>query len=379
MGPLVLRIMVVGAGTIAQSVHLPAIQAMPDRFQLVGVVDASVERAQEIARRYGTRPYVSMLTGLHESGADAVLISTPGDHAVLAEEALSSRVHVLAEKPLALSRARAEALDRLANEVGCVLWVGYMKMSDPALSTARAALPRLGSLRLVDIRVVHPLDARQVRHIRLAGGGAPDSSLVAAMEAEEAKDLEMVFGTSANWVGRWYPDVLLGSVVHQFSVIRALGFHPPDAYDHVDVWPWPPQDQPPNMLAVARLGTEHLSPRLSLAWVWAPNAGEYRETVRVVGDEGEVTVDLAAPYLVDTQSTVSVVTAENDVTEELRVRSAPVGSFRIQLEAFSSAIEDGGPILSTATGAAEDARSAQALVECLAEQHGLFIPGERLE
>ncbi|BDZ44861.1 Gfo/Idh/MocA family oxidoreductase [Naasia aerilata] len=48
-----LRLVVVGLGAVAQSVHLPLVVRRPDLFTLVGLVDLSPGLAEAIGNRYG--------------------------------------------------------------------------------------------------------------------------------------------------------------------------------------------------------------------------------------------------------------------------------------------------------------------------------------
>lgn len=71
--PRPLAIAVVGCGGIAQVVHLPLLAAMPDRFAIVAVCDASEQVARQVAARYGARAATDHRALLAPGGIDAVL------------------------------------------------------------------------------------------------------------------------------------------------------------------------------------------------------------------------------------------------------------------------------------------------------------------
>jgi predicted dehydrogenase len=109
---------VVGAGGIAQVVHLPILKRLPD-VEVVALVDTHLEKARTIADRFQV-PVVSRTLAELPDAVDAVLVSTPTDsHAELVTEALEQGCHVLCERPLAPSSDEvaklieaAEAADR---------------------------------------------------------------------------------------------------------------------------------------------------------------------------------------------------------------------------------------------------------------------------
>lgn len=370
------RILVVGAGLIATSVHLPAITRCPDA-DLVGVVDLSDLRAKNIAQAHGVPAFTSMVEAIEQVQPDAVVLCVPGEQAALAREALTAGVHVLAEKPLAFSAQEARSLARLAADVQRVLWVGYMKMADPAIAFAREAMNSIGQLQMVEIEVIHPQDERQVGHIHLPpANDAPVDRVNALLEANENAITQAV-GADHEGFRRLYADVILGSVVHQFSVLRALGFQAPSDFTFAEAWPWPTQGTPPNLVAYSDIsGLDNVGSRFLLTWMWANDAPSYRETVRVFGSGGDVVIRFAVPYLLEATSSVTVSRFVDSRVETLTQDMQPEGAYMHQLRAFIEAIESKGLTLSDAHGAANDAVAAQALTRSVALHHAVTLGGE---
>lgn len=118
------RVGVIGAGGIAQVVHLPILKRLPD-VDVVALVDTHFEKAGTIAERFGI-PLVARTIGELPDGValDAVLVSTPTDsHAELVGEALASGCHVLCERPLAPSSDDVAKLIGTAEAAGRQLMV----------------------------------------------------------------------------------------------------------------------------------------------------------------------------------------------------------------------------------------------------------------
>jgi predicted dehydrogenase len=370
--PSRVRIAVVGAGTITQSAHLPALARLADRFELVAVCDLSPSRASLVASRAGAgvRASSSFDEIAGASDIDAVLLATPGGHAPMASAALAAGKHVLAEKPLCLTVAEADELTALAARHGRVLQVGYMKMYDPLVPAARSELARLEDVRLIEITVAHPRDEAQTGHLRLVGGADVDGSVLEAAAAAERERTREALGDVPEAFGSLYRDVLLGSVVHELSLLRGVGIELPERFDSAVAWPWPVAV--PSVLATATIG----SARLVLSWLWLPQYPAYREQLRVLAGNGGLTLDVAPPYVVDASSTLRIAHSDGELHGETTLVAGPESGFVHQLEAFADVITGRDALVSDAAGAAADTRAMQALVRTIAAGQGIELGGE---
>ena len=106
---------VIGAGGMAQIVHLPILKRLPE-VEVTAIIDTQEGKAQTIAERFGV-PFTARSLGELPSDAslDAVLVSTPNDaHAGVVRDALERGKHVLCERPLAPTSEATEELIRAA-------------------------------------------------------------------------------------------------------------------------------------------------------------------------------------------------------------------------------------------------------------------------
>ena len=104
-----IKFAILGCGTIGD-VHARAIAEL-DSAELVAVCDASEERANEYAAKYGVKAYTDYKELLDDPYIDAVSICTPsGMHAEQSILALRANKHVLVEKPMALNSKDAKAV-----------------------------------------------------------------------------------------------------------------------------------------------------------------------------------------------------------------------------------------------------------------------------
>lgn len=129
-----IRYAVVGAGWISQEAFLPAVE-QTGNSEVVAIVSGNLDKAKQLAAFYGIEsvyPY-EQFDALARSGSiDAVYIATPNSsHARFALQAAQHRLHILAEKPLAVSLAEAESMCAAADEAGVYLATAYRLHNDP--------------------------------------------------------------------------------------------------------------------------------------------------------------------------------------------------------------------------------------------------------
>jgi predicted dehydrogenase len=125
-----LRVGVVGVGHLGQH-HARILATMPG-VRLVGVADASPERASAIAARCQTAAHADHRRLL--PAVDAVVVAVPTAlHRAVASDFLERGIATLVEKPMASTLADAEHLAAVADATGAVLQVGHIERFNPAL------------------------------------------------------------------------------------------------------------------------------------------------------------------------------------------------------------------------------------------------------
>jgi len=130
------RIGVIGVGGMGQG-HCAYMNQL-DVGELTAVSDAVSEVAQEVGETYKV-PYFSKPVDLMDSGlVDAVLIATPHYfHPPIAIDAFKRGLHVLSEKPIAVSVKEAARMIRAAERSGKVFAVMFQLRAGPILRTAK--------------------------------------------------------------------------------------------------------------------------------------------------------------------------------------------------------------------------------------------------
>lgn len=143
-----LRAGVIGLGEVAQIIHLPVLESLPDRFEIAAVCDISPSLVEHIGARYGVAArYTDSAAMLAETDLDCVLVLNSDEyHAECVVAALERDIHVLVEKPMCLSPREAEAIVAARDKSKAQVMVGYMRRFAPAFIDAKAQLQDLGEI-----------------------------------------------------------------------------------------------------------------------------------------------------------------------------------------------------------------------------------------
>ena len=375
-----IRVGVVGLGAVAQAVHLPMLARHDDDFEVTAICDLSSDLLEVIGDRSGipaTARYLDVDELLADRSLDAVLVLTSGSHGAVALRALDRGLAVLCEKPLATTLAEIDAL--AGSPHAARLLLGYMKVYDPAVVEAARirADPSsgLGALRTIEVTVLHPTSEAQLAFARLLSspshfqaGGA--SRLREAADALIREAIGPV--AAATELGRLYGNVLLGSMVHELSVIRAVA---PDAgevvaVDAVDTWP---DGTFPGSVSVA--GRLADGTRVSIGWHYLEDYPAYREDVRFHHVGGSVELTFPSPYRLHAP-TILTVSRGHDETRERVVFDSVEEAFERELLAFRDVVRGGAPAPTGIADGRADTVTCQRAIARLAAERGIEIGGE---
>ncbi|WP_164863430.1 Gfo/Idh/MocA family protein [Agromyces sp. LHK192] len=377
------RLAVIGLGGISQSVHLPLIRRNADRVELTAVVDLSPSRAESMARAAGTGvaafASVDELLAAVAAGdvaVDGAILATSGSHAPDAGRLIASGIRVLAEKPLAFTLEEVDALRVIAEERGVDLadWlrVGYMKEHDPATAEALRLLAD-ADLRYVTVEVLHPADGAQLAFANLAP--APDdvpADVLAGLVAETDATVASVIGQAPAPLPKLYTNVVLGSIVHDISLLRHLvgGIGEVDRALHWGGFPG-------SLSLGGRLAQQPDVP-WAIDWHFIPEYPEYRETVTFHHATGTISLRFAVPYVLNAPTVLTVV----DGVGTLGARSAESRwmqeeAFENELRAFASLVADDPQPGPSAEASAQDIAVGQRMIRAIAESFGSRVDRDR--
>jgi predicted dehydrogenase len=125
------RLGYVGAGNLAQRVHLPNFAALPG-CNLVALAEVRRDLGERVQRRFGIpRLYAGHQELADDPEIEAIAVSAPfALQGEIARDCLLAGKHVFMEKPMAVSLAQADHILAAARQGGGRLMVAYMKRYD---------------------------------------------------------------------------------------------------------------------------------------------------------------------------------------------------------------------------------------------------------
>jgi predicted dehydrogenase len=122
-----LKGVIIGAGGISE-VHASAYEALANEADLVAVADVRMEKAEKLAARFGAKAFTDADEMLDKyTDLDFADVCVPTYlHDVISIKALSRKISVICEKPMAISPERAKRMADCAKENGVTLMTAHV-------------------------------------------------------------------------------------------------------------------------------------------------------------------------------------------------------------------------------------------------------------
>jgi glucose-fructose oxidoreductase len=343
--PKRIRYAVIGQGYISQIAVLPAFAHARRNSELVALFSDDARKLRELGRKYDVAHlfgYEDFEKGLKEAEVDALYIALPNDmHREYTVRAAVAGVHVLCEKPMALTAPEGQAMIDATRAAGVRLMVAYrlhFQMGNlKAVEMARSG--RLGELRFFSSDF--SMQVRDRDNIRLQGerGGGP------------LYDLGIYCINAARYLFRDEPEE-----VFAFSARSDDG-----RFREVDEM----------TSAVLRF------PRQRLATFTCSFGASDTDTYRIVGTKGDLCLDAAYEYAEPMTMTVTIKDKEREQTFAQRDQFAP------ELLHFSDCLLTGKEPRPSGLEGLADVRAIEALLDSARTgkpvRLGRFKPGPRPE
>lgn len=124
-----IKVGVIGLGTVAQLMHLPILSDLPELFEITAVSDVSQSLTEYISRKYHAKKFKSPYDLVKDPEVQAVFILSPDQyHAEYGKAAILAGKHVFIEKPVTLCpQTLQELIDLEKQHPGQICMVGYMR------------------------------------------------------------------------------------------------------------------------------------------------------------------------------------------------------------------------------------------------------------
>ena len=347
------KVGVVGAGLIAQVMHLHYLRELGDRFETAALCDIVPANASAVAQRFSIPTIHSDWRELLESPIDAVLILTSGDHAPIARAAAQRGLHVLVEKPMSYSGADGQETVDAAAASGTTLMVGYQKRYDPAYLRFKEQIGQVVGPRLLQITTLESPHLPYVEHYATVKPLAPQEATSAQLRRDNQAALRRAIGEATDFERQIFEGVLLTSLVHELNALRGL-LGEPDVLEYAGL-------RTGSLSLIFRFGDLPVT----LDRIDLPGIARYRMNFALYGPNRRVTLSFPSPFL---RSEPTVVlneegepgTAMSRLSEEIVSYESP---FKRELIAFHDAITRGTTPATPGADAVRDIYLCQAIME----------------
>jgi predicted dehydrogenase/nucleoside-diphosphate-sugar epimerase len=156
LGAAHLNLAIIGCGAITELAHLPAALRL-EHVRVTALVDSNPARAETLAKQYDVPHAVRDVKDLPElpDAVDAAIVALPHDlHAAASLFLLRRGIHVLVEKPMALSIRECDEMIHAARQGNAVLAVGLVRRFLPEIQLAKTIVGSgvLGTILSFDVR-----------------------------------------------------------------------------------------------------------------------------------------------------------------------------------------------------------------------------------
>ena len=130
----------IGCGRISTS-HFEVLKKRLDKIEIVAICDPTAEKAKQAASIFSSKHYTDIEQMLTSCDLDIAVVATPNamhpDHSILCAQ---HGVDVLCEKPLAISRTKADALKTVFEKLGRNFFMIYQNRYNDTVSYVQDAI-----------------------------------------------------------------------------------------------------------------------------------------------------------------------------------------------------------------------------------------------
>jgi predicted dehydrogenase len=367
-----IRVGLIGAGAVASSVHLPILTRRSDLFEVAAIADLNLAATQVLADRFGLAKdncFDDPQQMINDVQLDAIMVLNSGSHSDVIIKGLAAGLSVFCEKPLAYTKREISEIESALKSSGKNLMIGYMKTFDSAVIAARNAIT--SRPRTVDVLVLHPSGDSQLvtseLSVNLPQTPADLNELFGKVKSQT--QVEALGEAAAKSFGDVYTDMILGSVIHEFSVLRALDIHISEV-DYVDRWPNPGQSE--SIIVNARTAD---GVRVTIRWFYLDQYPAYQEEIRWVNENEGHHIIFPSPYILRIPTQL-ISTRRNGIDHEMTRSNSYSSSFENELVAFHNLVNTGSQSADPIADGLEDLLIAQMIAKKIAEREGITIRGD---
>lgn len=357
-----IRVGIIGLGEVAQIVHLPILQSLPERYAIAAICDISPMLLAAMGERYRvpeSARHLDFRDLVARDDVDVVfVINSTEYHAECAIAAIEAGKHVMIEKPISLTLSDADAIAQARDAAGVQVMVGYMRRFAPAFLRAVEEVRAMDRIRYVRVRdlighnrlmidqssaVIYPTDipdsAKQDRQQR-------NVTMVQEAIGEADASLRNAYG------------LLAGLSSHDLSAMRELLGGPPKRVISAAQW------------QQGRFLTVLMDYGDFAAYLETGSDGMRRfdAHLEVLSDTRSVRVQYDTPYIRHLPTTLVITNEDGEAHEQTVIRPTYKDPYTHELESFWEVIVNGGPNKTTVEDSMEDLTLFREIIDAMRVQ-----------
>ncbi len=170
-----LQVGIAGLGHQSLEDHIPAVKASPD-VNLAGVVEIDDKKLKAfLSENKGVKGYKNFSDLFKNHKIDFIIVAVPHYlHYEILKEAIGRKIHILKEKPFAVSLAQAKELGKLAQANNVQIMVTLQRRFNPIYSTFFQLIDKIGTPFFIETKYTFFTDSPHKGwrgKKALAGGG----------------------------------------------------------------------------------------------------------------------------------------------------------------------------------------------------------------
>jgi predicted dehydrogenase len=339
-----LRIGLIGAGLVGQAAHAHFLWDERERFELAALADPSAAVRAAVGDRYGIPERHASIDDLLGLGLDAIIVAVPDAfHADVACRGLEAGLHVLCEKPLALSLEECDRIAAARDDSGRVLQVGTMKRFDPAYLRLLELLPGSpADLLYLAIEVRDPDQAPFVAHLPMTVASDLAPELGSELRARMAARIRAAAGGDPPAGGARAFEAYLSSLVHDVSLLQGVLEHVGAPWcERADDGAWWDEGRAVSLSAALPGGG-----RAHLVHHNLPGVNDYSERLTVHCSDRVLELTFPSPYLRHQQTRLVEYRSEGEIgLRSIEHHVSYEEAFRQELRAFADACAGRAPVV----------------------------------
>ncbi|MDO5662187.1 MAG: Gfo/Idh/MocA family oxidoreductase, partial [Brachybacterium sp.] len=375
----ILNVAVVGAGTIAQAVHLPILRRRWDRFRIAALVDISPRRRREASEVFGVAEDLryedveQMMEAVKARtlALDLVVLAADGVHVPDVLRIIRRGIPVLVEPPLAFSAEELREIQQFERMAGRTLVIAaYAQQYDETVQRLPELLQRR-DVRMFEHEVRMPANAAMYGHAHVTSSSYDlPSSLRAERRSALQAAVEAGSGEGATQRDRdLYVKGLLTGLAYQLALLEAT-FGPLERLVAVRHWP---KGVIPGSIEV--LGELEGEVPVRLVWHYLPFSPDYGETVRVLTARKRVQLDLPPVSQIDARSELFLRQKEKG-TFRGTVENAAVSAAEAMWDDLHTSLVKGRPLRSGTESAARQVVLLREILARIVEADGRSLEAD---